>query len=140
MREDDVRSRVASRLSAASAALPTSAWGRPARLIAGLAGASARSLGRTVRRRVGRDEPDIEPETAVVESLGQLKGIATKIGQVLGYFDVGQSGNLRAALSTLLTNAQALPAAPIRAVLEADLGEPGRELARAMSPTPLSAG
>jgi predicted unusual protein kinase regulating ubiquinone biosynthesis (AarF/ABC1/UbiB family) len=106
--------------------------------MAGLAKASAQSLGRGLRRRVRWGGQHIKPETSVAATLGRLKGVTMKWGQLLGYLDLGLPDNLRAALSALHTQAQPLALDRIVAVLEADLGAAGRELARAMSPRPLS--
>jgi predicted unusual protein kinase regulating ubiquinone biosynthesis (AarF/ABC1/UbiB family)/ribosomal protein L7/L12 len=135
---DDVRSEVARRLAKAGASLPTSWVGRPARLVGGLAWAGAGSLGRSVRRRFGWQGSDPGPEAAVAATLGRLKGVPMKVGQVLGYVDLGVPESLRAALSALHTCAQPLPIDRVRAVLEADLGDAGRALARTLSPEPLA--
>jgi predicted unusual protein kinase regulating ubiquinone biosynthesis (AarF/ABC1/UbiB family) len=92
-----------------------------------------------VRRTLGRDAEDVEPEAIVAASLGQLKGPIMKMGQMLGYVDVGLPDALRSAFSALQTNAQPLDAARIQRVLDEDLGDPGRALARAMQTEALSA-
>lgn len=140
MSEDDVKHRVARRIASEKSPLPVTGAGRHAALLAGIAQASVRSVGRTVRRTVGRDVPDFEAEAELAASLGRLKGTVTKMGQLLGYVDVGLPETLRSALSALHTTAQPTDAARIRAVLEEDLGERGRELVRTMSPAPLSVG
>ena len=139
MRKDDVRSRVAERIAAEEAPLSTSALGRRAGWVAGLAKAGAKSLGRTVRRTVGRDAADVGPEAEIAASFGQLKGPMMKVGQMLGYVDIGLPAALRSALSALHTSAQPLDAGWIQRVLDEDLGDPGRALARAMEPRALSA-
>jgi predicted unusual protein kinase regulating ubiquinone biosynthesis (AarF/ABC1/UbiB family) len=88
---------------------------------------------------LGREESDVEPEAAIVAALGQLKGPMMKVGQMLGYVDVGLPDPLRSAFSALHTKAQPLGVDHIRTVLDEDLGDPGRELARALDPLPLSA-
>jgi predicted unusual protein kinase regulating ubiquinone biosynthesis (AarF/ABC1/UbiB family)/ribosomal protein L7/L12 len=138
MINDDVRSRVAQRVASAKAPLPASALGRRAHLIAGLATASAKSVGRSVRRRFGGDGGDVEPEVALATSLGRLKGPVMKVGQMLGYIDVGLPDGLRAALAALQTKGPALDADRVRSLLDEDLGDPGRHLARAMRSEPLS--
>lgn len=138
MSTDDVRSRVAERISSAHASLPTSLLGRRTRWVAGLANGGAESLGRSVSRLFGRDGGDVEPEAAIVASLGQLKGPMMKMGQMLGYVDVGLPDALRSALSALHTNAQSLGVDRIRSVLDEDLGDPGCRVADAMAPEPLS--
>jgi ribosomal protein L7/L12 len=98
-----------------------------------------RSLGRSVRRTLGRDVEDVEPEAIVAGSLGQLKGPMMKMGQLLGYVDIGLPDALRSAFAALQTNAQPLDTARIHRVLDEDLGDPGRALARAMRTEALSA-
>src|SRR5262249_12011048 len=97
-----------------------------------------KSLGRSVRRTFGRDAGDVEPEALVAASLGELKGPMMKMGQMLGYVDIGLPDALRAALSALQTSAQPLDAARIHRVLDEALGARGCALARAMRPEPLS--
>lgn len=137
---DDVRTRVAKRIASEKTELPTSGLGRRARLLGGLAQASAKSVGRSLRRVAGREAPDIEPEVEVAASFGRLKGTVTKMGQMLGYVDVGLPDTLRSALAALHTTAQPLDRAWVERVLDEDLGDPGRALARAMAKEPLSVG
>jgi predicted unusual protein kinase regulating ubiquinone biosynthesis (AarF/ABC1/UbiB family)/ribosomal protein L7/L12 len=139
MPEDDVRAQVAQRISSEKAPLSTSALGRRAGWVAGLAKAGAKSIGRTVRRTIGRDAGDLDPEAEIAASFGQLKGPMMKVGQMLGYVDVGLPEALRSALSALHTSAQPLDGDRIHRVLDDDLGDPGRALARAMEARALSA-
>jgi predicted unusual protein kinase regulating ubiquinone biosynthesis (AarF/ABC1/UbiB family) len=115
--------------------IPTSVVDRPVRLVAGLARAGTRWLTRTARRG-----GDVEAERAVASSLGELKGLTMKVGQLLGYADVGLPRTLMTALSTLHSQAQALPFERVRAVLESELGADGLLLARGMHPEALAAG
>jgi predicted unusual protein kinase regulating ubiquinone biosynthesis (AarF/ABC1/UbiB family) len=135
---DDVRPEVARRLAAAHASLPTTWVGRPARLVGGLARAGAGSLRRGLRNRFFHPREDVEPEATVAATLGRLKGVPMKLGQVLGYIDVGLSAPMRAALSALHTQAQPLDVEGIGALLDRELGDPGVELARTLEPEPLS--
>jgi hypothetical protein len=136
VREDQIRDEVASRLSSVNAALPTSVLKRPVRLVSGLARAGTRWLARAARRR----REDIEPESTVTGTFGELKGVTMKLGQVLGYTDLGLPRNLAAALSALHTHAQPLPFDRIREVLERELGPAGRVLAQSMRPDAAAAG
>jgi predicted unusual protein kinase regulating ubiquinone biosynthesis (AarF/ABC1/UbiB family) len=111
MAGDDVRSRVAQRVSSETTSLPTSSLGRRARWIGGLAKAGAKSLRRSVERAVGRDAEDVDAEAAIVASLGELKGPMMKVGQLLGTVDAGLPAPLRAALSALHTGSQGLDVA-----------------------------
>lgn len=133
---DDARSEVVGRLLEKGAPLPTSWVGRPARLVGGLARAGAGSIGRGLRNRLGRSQPDLGPETRVALTLGRLKGVPMKVGQVLGY--IGGHEQLSGALSALHTHAQPLPVERVRALLEAELGAAGLELARTLEPEPVS--
>lgn len=138
MADDDVRSRVARRMSSEEAPPPTSVLGRSAGLVGGFARAGAKSIGRTVARAVGRRTDDLDPEAELAASFGRLKGVVTKMGQVLGYVDVGLPDSVRAALSALHTSTPALDAERIRKVLDEDFGDPGKRLARAMEPRALA--
>jgi predicted unusual protein kinase regulating ubiquinone biosynthesis (AarF/ABC1/UbiB family) len=62
-----------------------------------------------------------------------------KVGQMLGYVDIGLPEGLRSAFSALHTGAQPLDADHVHRVLDEDLGDPGRALAKMMDPHPLSA-
>lgn len=139
MRTDQIRRQTAARLGATRASLPSSLVGRQTLLFAGLGRAGARSLGRALRRRVGRGRADdVEPEIAATAAVGRLKAVTMKMGQLAGYLDVGLPEPLRAALSALHTHAQPLPLSHVRRVVEAELGVAGQALARTLEPTPLS--
>src|SRR5579859_213316 len=101
MPKDDVRAEIAARIASATAPLSTSSLGRRAGWALGLARAGAKSLGRTVRRTVGGGAGDLDPEAEIAASFGQLKGPMMKVGQMLGYVDVGLPDALRSALSAL---------------------------------------
>jgi ribosomal protein L7/L12 len=76
----------------------------------------------------------------VAASLGRLKGVPMKLGQLLGYLDVGVPDRLRSALAALHTSAPPLPGHAVAAVLVAELGDAGRALAETLSPQPLAVG
>jgi predicted unusual protein kinase regulating ubiquinone biosynthesis (AarF/ABC1/UbiB family) len=129
---DEARSEVTRRLLEKGAPLPTSWVGRPARLVGGLARAGAGSLGRGLRNRLGRSRPDVGPETRVAVTLGRLKGVPMKVGQMLGYIGGHEP------LSALHTHAQPLPVEGVRALLEAELGAAGLALLRTLDPEPVA--
>ena len=143
MSDELIREEVVRRLAATDVKLPTSTLGRSARAVVGLGRASRLSLGRAVKRRFGKKAAeaahDKTPEAAVAGSFGRLKGASMKMGQVLGYVDVGLPHDLRAALSALHTQSQPLSFERLRAVVEADLGARGRLLTAAMHASPLAA-
>jgi predicted unusual protein kinase regulating ubiquinone biosynthesis (AarF/ABC1/UbiB family) len=136
--EERIRVEVARRLSSASASLPTSALARASRIMVGMARAGTLSLERSILKGHRTGEGEIEAVTAIVASIGQLKGVTMKIGQVLSYIDVGIPDDLRAGLSVLQTRAQPEPFRRVKEMVEKELGEAGKALAAAMIPDPIS--
>jgi predicted unusual protein kinase regulating ubiquinone biosynthesis (AarF/ABC1/UbiB family) len=104
----------------------------------GMARAGTLSLERSILKGHRTGEGEIEAVTAIVASIGQLKGVTMKIGQVLSYIDVGIPDDLRAGLSVLQTRAQPEPFRRVKEMVEKELGEAGKALAAAMIPDPIS--
>jgi len=140
-----LRNELRRRLLAGRAKLPTSMIGR-----AGRTATVAWRLGRSVlaRRRAvgggdgsdGHEVPDdIEEIARIVGSLGQLKGIDMKVGQILSYIDFAMPQDLRNALSVLQTHAQPMPGAEVVAVLRRELGERADDLLPALEAEPIAA-
>jgi predicted unusual protein kinase regulating ubiquinone biosynthesis (AarF/ABC1/UbiB family) len=75
----------------------------------------------------------------VASSLGELKGLAMKVGQILSYIDVALPEELRAALSVLQTHSPPMPTERVRGILSAELGEGAAELLASLEDTPLAA-
>jgi predicted unusual protein kinase regulating ubiquinone biosynthesis (AarF/ABC1/UbiB family) len=127
------------RLLGTSARLPTTAIGRLGRT----AGAALRSgrLLLAAGRRAAQDDPSLEFEAIakVVDSLGALKGIAMKAGQIMSYAGVALPDELRTALSVLQTHSPPMPQEQVRAILRAELGEHAAELLAHWEDTPLAA-
>jgi predicted unusual protein kinase regulating ubiquinone biosynthesis (AarF/ABC1/UbiB family) len=92
-------------------------------------------------RRAAGDEPSLEFEAMakVVGSLGALKGVAMKVGQIMSYVDVALPEELRAALSVLQTHSSPMPPERVRGLLRAELGEHAAELLARLEDTPLAA-
>jgi predicted unusual protein kinase regulating ubiquinone biosynthesis (AarF/ABC1/UbiB family) len=136
--KDDLKAALIQRLFAAHEAVPTSTLGRLGRT----AGAALRG-GRLLlgARRAGEGEPPLELEALakVVGSLGELKGIAMKAGQIMSYIDVALPEELRVALSVLQTHAQPMPSAQVRRILQAELGERAQELLASLEEPPIAA-
>ncbi len=136
----DLRRRMALRFSGTTADLPRSIFGR-LRYASGIA-----SLGGF--RRLVRILPDSETRAVadqkavenIVLSLGRLKGVPMKLGQLAGYADSGVPPALRPAFAALETHAQAVPVAHMRAVLDKELGPRADELWTTMSWTPVAVG
>jgi predicted unusual protein kinase regulating ubiquinone biosynthesis (AarF/ABC1/UbiB family) len=127
------------RLLGASTRLPTTTIGRLGRT----AGAALRSgrLWLAAERRAAQDAPSLELETLaeVVGSLGALKGIAMKAGQIMSYVDVALPEELRTALSVLQTHSPPMPTERVRELLRAELGARAAELLAHLEDTPLAA-
>ncbi len=129
---DSLRQQVIDRLLEGRRRLPTSAVGRLGRT----AFAMLRT-GRLALRENG--DVDVEALANLVSSLGQLKGVTMKIGQIMSYIDVALPEELRQALSALQTHAQPMPFEQVGRVLEAELGARGRDLCARLEPRPVAA-
>lgn len=64
----------------------------------------------------------------VVESLGELKGVAMKVGQLLSYVDPSLDPGARQMLAVLQVMSQPTPWSDVLATLDQDLGPRGRHL------------
>jgi predicted unusual protein kinase regulating ubiquinone biosynthesis (AarF/ABC1/UbiB family) len=115
--------------------IPTSRIGRTAKFGGLVAGQGARWVGTNTANRFRSDEKADEKlgeramETAneLVAQLGQMKGAAMKIGQVLSTIDFelipeGQRDDFKAKLAELRDDAPRIEFSKMRKVLEADLG------------------
>jgi predicted unusual protein kinase regulating ubiquinone biosynthesis (AarF/ABC1/UbiB family) len=84
------------------------------------------------RRMLGGGDGARALDPAVVEkvvaSLGELKGVAMKIGQIMSYIDLAVPDELARALSVLQTHAQPMPPARVREVLARELGARAADL------------
>jgi predicted unusual protein kinase regulating ubiquinone biosynthesis (AarF/ABC1/UbiB family) len=130
-----LRDELARRVLSHEARLPTSRLGRLARTARAAVGTawSARSAGGAGH------EVDPEALAKLVASIGTLKGIPMKVGQIMSYIDVALPDELREALSVLQTHAPAMPASKVREILETELGDRARELTRTLDDEPLAA-
>lgn len=138
--KDSLKRELARRLLEARKDIPTSALGRLGRTAATALRSSL--LIRGARARSDRDpdgERDIDEIARIVASIGELKGIAMKAGQLMSYIDVALPDELRAALSVLQTHAQPMDIARVEAILRAELGERAEELLRHLEPEPVAA-
>jgi predicted unusual protein kinase regulating ubiquinone biosynthesis (AarF/ABC1/UbiB family) len=113
--------------------LPTSSIGRLGRT----AFALLRS-GRMIAASSEDQEIDVEKVAKVIASVGRLKGIAMKMGQIMSYIDMAMPDELRDALSVLQTHAQPMPFETVRGLVTAELGERGGQLLENMEEAPIS--
>jgi len=132
---DPVR-RLLERLSEQTEApVPTSALGRLRRtastaLRAGTGMVAGRLLG-------GADAEQQVIERAVL-SLGELKGVAMKMGQILSYMDTSLSSEARRQLSVLQRRSQPTAFARIEAALREDFGTRAEMLLRELERAPVA--
>lgn len=117
------------RLFSEPSTLKTSGLGRLART------ASA-GIGLGVRAALGRQSPqDFLP---IVRSLGELKGLAMKLGQILSYVDDTLPPEARQLLSILQTHSPPSSFDTIAASVRAELGDRAEELLAGMDPKPIA--
>lgn len=109
------------RLSAeAEKPVPTSALGRLRRTASVALHTGA---GLAARRLRGRERIDAQVIERLVLSMGELKGIAMKMGQLLSYMDTTLPPEARELLAVLQTHSQPTPFTAIELTLREDLGE-----------------
>lgn len=111
--------------------LPTSSFGRLWKTGRSAATMARSTLGRRRRGRSGAmDDADRDVIARLVAQLGELKGIAMKTGQILGYIDPTLNDEFRGLLSILQTTSPAMPFATV----ERTLREAFRERADSLLP------
>jgi predicted unusual protein kinase regulating ubiquinone biosynthesis (AarF/ABC1/UbiB family) len=84
---------------------------------------------------------DLALETAqdVAETLGAMKGVLMKIGQMASYLDEGLSPAVRRTLSRLQDSVPPMSAQLAAEVIESELGEPPEKLFAEWDPEPIAA-
>lgn len=139
MSQDDRVARERARLLETETALPTSRLSRLFRT-GRAAGAlvSATLGGRLKGRGDGLAAADLDDVARLVERLGELKGVAMKAGQILGYIDPTLPPELRGLLSNLQTAAPASPFEAIEATLREAFGPRAGELLAGLEREPLA--
>jgi predicted unusual protein kinase regulating ubiquinone biosynthesis (AarF/ABC1/UbiB family)/DNA-binding XRE family transcriptional regulator len=127
--------------------LKTSMLARNAALSRSTAAAVTQAIGGWLERMLAGDERRNAITTrthaaiarGVVESLGDLKGLAMKVGQMLGYIDYALPPGAREEFSSLQLSSRAMSPAAIAQVFLEEFGEPPRKLFAEWSPTPFAA-
>jgi predicted unusual protein kinase regulating ubiquinone biosynthesis (AarF/ABC1/UbiB family) len=135
--EESLRYALRQRLLAERRKLPTTTLRR-----LGRTGATGLRIGRAMlaSQRGGADtEIDVESIAKIVSSIGQLKGITMKVGQIMSYIDVALPDELRDALSVLQTHAQPMPIEAVQAILRQELGSLADDLLTDLEPEPIAA-
>ncbi len=98
--------------------------------------------GRIIRKkeRQGKEIPiEVEKLVKIVSSIGGLKGVSMKMGQIMSYIDVAVPEELREALSVLQTHAQPMEFERVRDIVRAELPARADELLSRMSAVPVAA-
>jgi predicted unusual protein kinase regulating ubiquinone biosynthesis (AarF/ABC1/UbiB family) len=135
-RDRSLREELERRLLALGSKLPTSSIGRLGRTaMAGLRG------GRLAWRAKGAEGAplDIDALAAVVASVGQLKGVSMKAGQLVSYLDLNLPPELTSALAVLQTHSPAMPFERVSEIVKAELGPRASALLARMEPVPAAA-
>jgi predicted unusual protein kinase regulating ubiquinone biosynthesis (AarF/ABC1/UbiB family) len=84
---------------------------------------------------------DVDPEALakIVETVGELKGVAMKMGQIMSYVDIALPEELKSALSVLQTHSQPMPEDRVRQIVVEDLGDAAGSLLATLDPVPIAA-
>lgn len=125
--------RLRAALMADEATVPTSALGRMWRT-----GRSVLGVGAALRRGRRGEAVDAEGAAEIVRSLGGLKGVAMKAGQMLGYVDPSVPPELRSMLALLQTAAPRMGLETVTGVVRGCLGARADALLAGMEPAPVA--
>ncbi len=127
-------------LSAPGRAVPASPFTRIGVTAAAVSRTAASVLAGALRGRggAGLARADLDTIEQLVASLGQLKGVAMKMGQILGYIDERIPPEARRLLSLLQTQSQPAEPQAIAKVLRRELGRDAGELFASFDPFPVS--
>ena len=83
-------------------------------------------------------QPSQESVYKIIASLGELKGVPMKAGQLMSYIGNGLPEDTRAALSALQTHSRPVPFARVMKLLRDELGATAEALLNTMDPQPLA--
>jgi predicted unusual protein kinase regulating ubiquinone biosynthesis (AarF/ABC1/UbiB family) len=114
-------------------AVPTSRWGRLVRT-----GRSAVGLANAVLGKQNDESVDLARLLKVTSSLGELKGVAMKMGQIVSFIDPSMSAETRSLLSVLQTKAPASPWAAVEETIRTAFGARADELLQGLERRPIA--
>ncbi|TNF37225.1 MAG: AarF/ABC1/UbiB kinase family protein [Deltaproteobacteria bacterium] len=117
--------------------VPTSAFGRLRRM-AGTALRTARAAKRGGGPGDGLGAADLAAIEKMVLSLGELKGIAMKMGQILSYIDAEMPPETRRLLSLLQVHSQPTPFAAVAAIIREDVPAEADAILAHLDPDPVA--
>lgn len=82
---------------------------------------------------------DVDALGDIIASVGQLKGVAMKAGQLMSYLDLSIPEELRSALAVLQTHSPPMPFSDVAEVIERELGPRAAPLLAHMDPVAVAA-
>lgn len=135
---NDLRRRTSRRLSDSTAEVPVSSTVRLQHATEIAAQGGLRRLAHLLPSSRARSVADRKAAERVILSLGRLKGVPMKLGQLAGYVDSRIPDDLRPAFSALEDQAPALPFDQVRSVLKKQLGRKAKDLLYAMESKPIA--
>jgi len=91
------------------------------------------------QRQQLRNDLALRTAEDIADTLGAMKGVLMKIGQLASYVDDGLNPQVRRTLSRLQDSVPPMSAALAASVIEADLGAPPEELFTQWDPQPIAA-
>ena len=140
---DSLRKKLAERLLNSTSSMPTSALGRFSTTALTGARTGRLLLGKKLSGLFGASHPDgeidIDALVRIVGSIGQLKGLMMKMGQIMSYIDVALPEELSDALSVLQTQSQPMPIERVREIISSDLGDNAPALLDNLEAKPVAA-
>ncbi len=132
-RKTSIRDELLLRILASKNDMPTSSFARFGRL------ALTALKGRRLIGLEADETPDVEALAAMVTSIGRLKGVAMKVGQIMSYIDIALPEDLRQALAVLQTHSPPMSFDVVREIISADLGDSAEEILAGMEQTSVAA-
>ncbi len=136
---DEALQELLTRFQGGEVAVPTSRIGRMWRAGRSAAGMASAVLGGRLRGRGdGLAAADLAAIAKLTGRLGELKGIAMKVGQILGYIDPSLPPELRELLSVLQTQAPASPWTAIETTVRDAFGDRAEVLLAGLVPKPIA--
>jgi len=117
--------------------IPTSAFGRLRRM-AGTALRTARAARKGGGPGQGFGAADLAAVERMVVSLGELKGIAMKMGQILSYIDADMPAETRRLLSLLQVHSQPTPFEQVTAIIREDVPAEADAIIASLDPIPVA--
>lgn len=124
---------IASGLREGEAEVPRGTLGRLART-----GRQALRMRSLIARANEGKSLDVRALAELVEGFGELKGVAMKAGQMLGYLDAGMPEEVRRALAILQRSAQPTSIDRVEAVIRGALGDRAEPLLAGMERSPVA--